>query len=417
MSSSNEPAAAAAATSQGNGKPAIPTDAPRTTGTVKWFSNRKCFGFLTSHTEGEEDVFVHQSSIHSEGFRTLKEGMVVEYTVGKDDSGRPKAEHITAVGGGYITLPPRRSSAGAGASHIKDEGGDEAEPEADGAIQEGAATATEKSGRSRRGGRQSSKTPASTVAPDMTDGLVEPTGPEEEEEGENNKNGRKSDKNMPARPPRGARQSGRGTRTANVVNETEGTNFKKDAAAAYWHSALSDSVKQTLINEKNIPLKMSSLDLALDKTARIKLGNEGYATCVHIDGVIAEGKFTLVNAEDGSVIFTWDRCIVLNDGDDGKVWVAEENLNNLPSKVPRELSLKAENIFAVHVGDEVAKVWKDDDTVPDARKVLEDNGFAMRRVFWVPHRFGHRSSHTAGGGRGARRGRGGMKTAPPQSAL
>jgi hypothetical protein len=252
------------------------------------------------------------------------------------------------------------------------------------------------------------------------DGLAEPTGPEEEEEGGNNKNGRKSDKKNPSRPPRGARQSGRGgggTRAPKVGTETDGTNFKKDAAAAYWHSALSDSVKQTLINEKNIPLKMSSLDLALDKTVRIKLGNEGYATCVHIDGVIAEGKFTLVNPDDGSVSFVWERCIVLNDGDDGKVWVAEENLNNLPPKVPPALSLLAENVCAVHVGDEVAKVWKDDDTVPDARKVLEDNGFAMRRVFWVPQRYGHRSSHTAGGGRGTRRGRGGLKTAPPQSAL
>jgi cold shock CspA family protein len=414
MSSSDEPAAATAS----NNKPTIPTDAPRTTGTVKWFSNRKCFGFLTSHKEGEEDVFVHQSSIHSEGFRTLKEGMVVEYTVGKDENGRPKAEHITAVGGGYITLPPRRTSAGAGASQQKEEG-EVAAPEGDGAIQEGAATATEKTGRHRRGGRPSSK---NTVAPDHTDELVQTTAPEEEEEEEdeeveNLKNGRKNNKNMPSRSSRGARQSGRGgARAPAVVNDKDGPNFKKDAAAIYWHSALSDPVKQSLINEKNISLKMSYLDLALDNTVRIKLGNEGYATCVHVDGVIAEGKFALENVDDGSISFIWERCIALSDSEDGKNWVAEENPNNLSTKVPRTLSLQADNVTAVHIGDDVAKVWKDDETVPDVRKVLEDNGFAMRRVFWVPPRFGRRF-HTTGGGRGGRRGRGGMKTAPPQSAL
>ena len=47
------------------------------TGTVKWFDAKKGFGFILS-PEGK-DVFVHFSSIQSDGFRSLKEGEPVEY--------------------------------------------------------------------------------------------------------------------------------------------------------------------------------------------------------------------------------------------------------------------------------------------------------------------------------------------------
>jgi len=77
----------------------------RTQGTVKWFSNKKGYGFVTPVTEGEEDVFCHQSAIFSEGYRTLGEGWEVEFTIGQDDDGKPKAENVTAIGGGPCIGP------------------------------------------------------------------------------------------------------------------------------------------------------------------------------------------------------------------------------------------------------------------------------------------------------------------------
>ncbi|MBR1605813.1 MAG: cold-shock protein [Alphaproteobacteria bacterium] len=48
------------------------------TGTVKWFNNRKGYGFITPD-EGEQDVFVHISAVQKAGLRTLKEGSKINY--------------------------------------------------------------------------------------------------------------------------------------------------------------------------------------------------------------------------------------------------------------------------------------------------------------------------------------------------
>ena len=55
------------------------------TGTVKWFSNQKGYGFITS-SEGK-DVFVHHSAILGEGYKSLQEGQAVEFEVTQSDKG------------------------------------------------------------------------------------------------------------------------------------------------------------------------------------------------------------------------------------------------------------------------------------------------------------------------------------------
>jgi cold shock protein len=60
-------------------------------GTVKWFNDKKGFGFIQQ--EGGPDVFVHFSAIKGEGFKTLAEGQAVEFEVLEDEKGA-KAQNV-----------------------------------------------------------------------------------------------------------------------------------------------------------------------------------------------------------------------------------------------------------------------------------------------------------------------------------
>ncbi len=55
------------------------------TGRVKWFDNKKGYGFIES--DGGEDIFVHYSNIASDGYKTLEKGDVVEYEVTEGQKG------------------------------------------------------------------------------------------------------------------------------------------------------------------------------------------------------------------------------------------------------------------------------------------------------------------------------------------
>jgi CspA family cold shock protein len=60
-------------------------------GKVKWFDNKKGFGFI-AHDSGK-DIFVHHTSIVGDGYKTLKEGEVVNFELVESDKG-PKAQNV-----------------------------------------------------------------------------------------------------------------------------------------------------------------------------------------------------------------------------------------------------------------------------------------------------------------------------------
>ncbi len=67
----------------------------RTQGTVQWFSRVKGFGFIRPDGQ-EEDVFVHYSAIRGEGYRNLRDGQRVEFTM-EDTPKGPQAVDVVGI--------------------------------------------------------------------------------------------------------------------------------------------------------------------------------------------------------------------------------------------------------------------------------------------------------------------------------
>lgn len=67
-----------------------------TTGTVKWFSNVKGYGFANTDENEEEDIFIHFSAIEMDGYRKLTSGQKIEFEINEGPKGL-QAQNIRSI--------------------------------------------------------------------------------------------------------------------------------------------------------------------------------------------------------------------------------------------------------------------------------------------------------------------------------
>ncbi len=70
------------------------TAADKAMGQVKWFNEKKGFGFITG--VNGEDIFVHYNEIQADGFKTLRENETVSFTLDKGPKGL-KAQNVVVI--------------------------------------------------------------------------------------------------------------------------------------------------------------------------------------------------------------------------------------------------------------------------------------------------------------------------------
>jgi cellular nucleic acid-binding protein/protein lin-28 len=107
------------------------------TGVVKWFNASKGFGFIIPD-DGSEEIFVHQSHLKAEGFRSLRESEKVEFDVDDTEGEKTKAINVTGPGGANVLGSKRlyRKNKGGGGGGEKPTDNNQAAPESDGAANE-----------------------------------------------------------------------------------------------------------------------------------------------------------------------------------------------------------------------------------------------------------------------------------------
>lgn len=316
------------------------------TGTVKWFSNKKGFGFIAPTSDNsptEEEIFVHQTSIFSDGdYRTLVEGSEVEFEIETEDSGKLKAVKVTSPGGAPIKPPTR-----------------------------------ERKRQPRKDNKEASK------AVESGDDEKEDAGTGDEGNGER-KERKDGGRNRRRRNPRSNKKAGdegevRETREAREPREK--SDAPKKEREPPFHSVIADEEKAK-IAAKGIDLgQKMTIDLALGD-ARFKLGQGGYAGLAHASGMVGEGTYKC--SDKGVVTFEWERCLEFKDGK----WTP----GGL-TKLLTTISLTTDDVTDVNQDETAESLWGADKT--DPKDAFVEHGFKMKRVVLT----------RPSGGRGRRRGR------------
>mmetsp|Transcript_130647 Transcript_130647/g.194631 ORF Transcript_130647/g.194631 Transcript_130647/m.194631 type:complete len:345 (+) Transcript_130647:56-1090(+) len=315
-------------------------------GTVKWFSNRKGFGFITPTSDNsptKEDIFVHQSNIVTDAeYRTLKDGFEVEFEAVKDENDKLKAENVTAADGTSCPGPEprerrnrnRKKKGGAADDENGEEAVAETGDEAGGEKTDAGADANEKEG--GKGGRKNRR---------------------------RRKNGKKTEDE--------------GAEGAAAAPKP------KPAPKPTWYSELDESVK-TAMEANGIKVDGGRAFVAIGD-ARVKIGTTGYAAMAHTNGIIAEGTYTC--EKDGIVKPTWVKVLKF-DGE----WKASDATEQKDVLVG-DINLSDDTVKPTGGEETPESLWGEGKI--DPKEALESNGFQMRKV----------ALHAAPGG-GRRRGRG-----------
>ncbi|CAB9524096.1 Y-box-binding protein 2 [Seminavis robusta] len=336
-------------------------------GSVKWFSIRKGYGFITPSSDNapsEEDIFFHQTSIVADGKNAFLEAdYEVEFEVYKDDAGKYKCKNVTKPGGDPCEIPERKNP----------------NPR-----------------RRGKGGKQDGE--------GDEEGKTEETPEGEEGKEKENKNGENK-----GRRGRNKGKGAAGKDKTNAEGSENGTDDKKPASGGRGRNAprkrfddeITPEVKAKM-KEKKLDMRQTSLLLVLEKS-RLKFGPEGYAALCHADGIMAEGTFK--SDDEGKVTLTWKNMLKFEGGE----WKTSDPIaGTSDGTLVGSFSWTDENVSGLKAIETPESLWGDDKT--DPADDLQKNNFQMRKCFLAKTPANPRNTRRRPRNRnGAGRGKGGAK--------